>query len=63
MKPLDKLVSRLHKGEISRRDFLQTASALGLAAAIPASLFSANALAATPKKGGHVLLCCIELAQ
>ena len=60
MKPLDKLVSRLHKGEISRRDFLQKASALGLAAALPVSLFSGNALAAGPTKGGHLRVATVQ---
>ena len=32
MKPFDKLVSCLHRGEISRRDFMQKAAAMGLAA-------------------------------
>ena len=56
MKPFDKLVRSLNKGEISRRDFLQKASALGLASAIPASLMSSNALAGGPKRGGHLEL-------
>lgn len=54
MNSIDKLLSRLNKGEISRRNFLQKASALGIAAAIPAGLFSSNAIAATPKRGGHL---------
>ena len=60
MKPIDKLVSQLHKGELTRRDFLQKASALGLAAAIPASLISGNAIAATPKRGGHMRVATVQ---
>ena len=33
---------------------MQKAGALGLAAAVPASLFSGNAIAASPKRGGHM---------
>jgi len=54
MKPIDKLVSQLNKGEISRRNFLKKASALGIAAAVPSALFSGNAIAASPKRGGHL---------
>ena len=60
MKPTDKLVSQLHNGEISRRDFMQRAGALGLASAIPASLFSGSALAAGPKKGGHMRVATVQ---
>ncbi len=60
MKPLDDLVSRLNSGQISRRDFMQKAGALGLAAAVPASLFSGNALAATPKRGGHMRVATVQ---
>jgi len=42
MKPFDNLVSCLHKGEISRRDFMQKAAALGLAAAVPGALITAT---------------------
>ena len=60
MKPFDKLVRSLNKGEISRRDFLQKASALGLASAIPASLMSSNALAGGPKRGGHLRVATVQ---
>ena len=60
MKALDTLLSRLHKGEISRRDFMQKAGALGLAAAAPASLFSGNAIAASPKRGGHLRVATVQ---
>ncbi|MDH3762888.1 MAG: ABC transporter substrate-binding protein [Gammaproteobacteria bacterium] len=60
MKPFDKLVSSLHKGEISRRDFLQKAGALGLASAVPAALISGNALAASPRRGGHLRVATVQ---
>ncbi len=60
MKPFDKLVSCLHKGEISRRDFLQKATALGLASAVPAALISGSAHAAMPKSGGHLRVATVQ---
>ena len=60
MNSIDKLVSRLNKGEISRRDFLQKASALGIATAIPAALFSGDAIAASPKRGGHLRVATVQ---
>ena len=60
MKPLDKLVSRLHSGEISRREFLQKAGAMGLAAAVPAALLSGTARAAGPKRGGHLRVATVQ---
>ena len=59
MKPLDKLVSCLHKGEISRRDFMQKAAAMGLAAAVPAALISTGVQAA-PKRGGHLRVATVQ---
>ena len=59
MKPFDKLVSGLNRGEISRRDFLQKAGAMGLASAIPAALVSGNAIAA-PKRGGHLRVATVQ---
>ena len=60
MKPLDKLLSCLNNGEISRRDFLQKAGALGLASAVPATLLSGSAQAATPKRGGHLRVATVQ---
>ncbi|MFT5115406.1 MAG: peptide/nickel transport system substrate-binding protein [Parasphingorhabdus sp.] len=60
MKPFDKLVSGLNRGEISRRDFLQKASALGIASAVPAALVSGNAFAAMPKRGGHMRVATVQ---
>ncbi len=54
MKPTDKLLSRLNNAEVSRRDFLKKASALGIAGALPGALLSTNAVAAKPKRGGHL---------
>ena len=59
MKPFDKLVSCLNKGQISRRDFMQRASALGLAPAIPTILFSGNVQSA-PKRGGHFRVATVQ---
>ena len=59
MKPLDKLVSCLHRGEISRRDFMQKAAAMGLAAAVPGALLSTEAKAA-PKPGGHLRVATVQ---
>lgn len=56
MKKLDKLSHQLHQGEISRREFLHRASALGLAASVPASLLSTSALASTPSRVGTCVL-------
>jgi peptide/nickel transport system substrate-binding protein len=60
MKKLDKLSHQLHQGEISRREFLHRASALGLAASVPASLLSTSALASTPKPGGHMRVATVQ---
>ena len=59
MKPFDKLVSGMQKGEISRREFIQRAGALGLASAIPGALISNNAIAA-PKRGGHLRVATVQ---
>ncbi|MFT5502660.1 MAG: peptide/nickel transport system substrate-binding protein [Gammaproteobacteria bacterium] len=53
MKPIDTMLAQLNRGEISRRDFIQRAGALGLAASIPLA-FSGSAMAMTPKRGGHL---------
>jgi len=54
MKPHDKLIQELHQGKLSRREFLQKAVALGAAGTVSGSLFSTQALASTPKRGGHM---------
>ena len=60
MKPFDKLVSSMQKGEISRREFIQKAGALGLASAVPAAMVSGSALAAGPKRGGHLRIATVQ---
>ena len=59
MKTFEKLKMRFAKGEISRREFLQQSGTLGLAAAVPASLFSSNAMA-SPQKGGHMRVATVQ---
>lgn len=53
LKNLSKEVTR---GRLSRRDFLSRASALGLALPFASTLLSESVMAATPKKGGHLIL-------
>ncbi len=48
------LVARLKSGELTRRSFLERATALGLSVAAATSLSSGEATAAEPKKGGHM---------
>ena len=48
---IQKLQKRVTNGGMSRREFIQAATAMGFAAAAPA-LYS-KAAYATPKKGGH----------
>jgi hypothetical protein len=48
------LVARLKSGKLTRRAFLERATALGLSAAAATSLMSGTAHAAEPKKGGHL---------
>ena len=43
-----------HENEITRRDALKTAAAVGTAAALASSLPINSVLAATPQKGGHL---------
>ena len=42
------------EGRISRRSFIQRATALGMAAAVPSALLLDEAKAAEPKRGGHL---------
>ncbi|MEH6578377.1 MAG: ABC transporter substrate-binding protein [Amphritea sp.] len=53
LKNLSKEVTR---GRMSRRDFLNRASALGLALPFASTLLSQSVMAATPNKGGHLIL-------
>ena len=54
MSVLEDLERLLTEGKITRREFLQRVSALGLAAAVSPALLPARAKAATPRKGGTV---------
>lgn len=49
------LIGQIQKGRISRRDFLGKAGALGIAATLGTTMIE-SALAASPKKGGHMRL-------
>lgn len=53
MSDLKTLENLFNQGTISRREFLARASALGLTASVAPSLFSAEAMAEKPKKGGR----------
>ena len=52
MRPLESLLRLLSEQRITRRDFIQRATTLGMAAAIPSAILSEQAFAAGPKKGG-----------
>ncbi len=54
MLELKKLEHLLTQGEITRREFLARASALGFTAAVFPALLTTPARAATPKKGGRL---------
>ena len=49
------LIGQAKSGRMSRREFLGRTSALGIALGVGTGLFS-DAMAATPKKGGHMRL-------
>ena len=54
---LEQLTAQAVKGQLSRRDFMQRASALGVALPLASSLFSQSTMAADmPKKGGTLIL-------
>ncbi len=54
MTDIDLLKRQISEGRISRREFIQSATAAGLAAAIPAGLLAEEAKAAAPKRGGKL---------
>jgi len=56
MKDINHLKERLSQGRITRRDFIRSAIALGVALPTATSLSSA-VLAATPNKGGMLAVC------
>jgi peptide/nickel transport system substrate-binding protein len=49
------LKQALSDPRVTRRDFLAFAGAMGLSTAMGSALWSGRALAATPKKGGHMV--------
>jgi peptide/nickel transport system substrate-binding protein len=56
MSTLHELERLFCEGKISRRDFITRISALGLMAAVSPALLSTPAKAATPKKGGRMIM-------
>jgi peptide/nickel transport system substrate-binding protein len=56
MKELETLRQAISEGRIGRREFIKKATALGLAAAIPSAMLSAEAAASAPKRGGRLKL-------
>ena len=54
MTTLEKLEGMFREGNITRREFIAKASALGIAAAISPAILGSKANAATPKKGGRL---------
>ncbi len=50
------IVKLLAEGKLTRRKFIERATAMGAAAAIPSMLASADAMAETPKRGGTLKL-------
>ena len=52
MNEFETLQRSLSEGRIGRREFIRRATALGLAAAVPAGLLAEEAKAAAPKQGG-----------
>ena len=55
MKKFDDLKRLFSEGRISRRDFIKSSTALGLAAAIPTALLTEEAKASEPKRGGRLI--------
>ena len=53
MKEVDFYTKKLEDGKISRREFMGRAVALGVAVGL-ASTMADKAMAASPKKGGHL---------
>ena len=56
MSKLKELEQLFTEGKITRREFIGRVSALGLMAAVSPALLSTKAKAATPKRGGRVIL-------
>ena len=58
MTTLKELERAFRKNQISRRDFMAQATALGGSLALSTSLASGSALAETPKRGGTLRVGC-----
>ena len=54
MRKLEDLKRELSENRIDRREFINRATALGMAAAIPAAILSEEARASAPKRGGKL---------
>ena len=53
---LDHLKAQVMQGKLQRRDFMRNAIAMGIALPLAGSIFSQSVLAATPNKGGRMIL-------
>ena len=56
MSKLNELEKLFTRGKITRREFIARVSALGLMAAVSPALLSDKVQAATPKKGGRLII-------
>ena len=54
------LLQLYESGQISRRELLKRSSTLAAAGLVPGSLFSGNAYATSPKKGGHLSVATVQ---
>ena len=63
MKDIDILLKEMELGRMNRREFLGRAAALGVTATAASSLLSRSAYAATPKRGGEVVVATEESSQ
>ncbi|MCP4194790.1 MAG: ABC transporter substrate-binding protein [Planctomycetaceae bacterium] len=63
MKSIDILLKEMETGRMSRREFLVRAAALGITAATASTLLDRSAYAATPKRGGEVMVAMQESSQ
>ena len=53
---LDDLEKQVRHGKLDRREFIKRAAAIGIAAPFATSLLSQSVHAATPKKGGKMVM-------
>ncbi len=59
-KDIEILLKNMETGRMTRREFLGRAAALGVSATAGATLLSQSAYAATPKRGGEVMVATEE---